>query len=186
MNKCTVVYFSIVRRIQEGKERIIEGHLRCDELKEHLKKTNSPNTVFLSEDGSGIVQRIIYDVKTNQLIGLALPFNDVNGIPKSFSFIANSREDIENYMKKSQSKYVYIVAAQPLNQMSPPFILQIFGTTNKFTAIDVLKRWQYTAREMKKYVQFDFFLIQPIRKGSVFIETELKSWEYPQMEIQGY
>lgn len=137
-------------KIQDNKERIIEGQLRCDELKAYLEKTNSPKTVFLSEDGSGIVQKITYDVKTNQLIGLVLPFDDLNGIPKSFSYVVNSSEDIAEFIKKSLSKYVYIVVAQPTNPKSPPFILQIFGTSNRFTADDVMKRWKYTERELKK------------------------------------
>lgn len=146
------MFFLAVKKIQDSKERIIEGQLRCDELKEHLDRTNSSKVVFLSEDGSGIVRRIVYDGKTNQLIGLVLPFNESNGIPKFFSFVANSREDIENYMKLPQSKHVYIVIAQPLDGRGVPFILQLFGSDNKFTAADVQKRWQYTEKELQKYI----------------------------------
>lgn len=42
--------------------------------------------------------------------------------------------------------------AQPIKAKSSPFLLQIFGTDNKFSANDVLKRWKFTVTELKKYI----------------------------------
>lgn len=71
-------------------------------------------------------------------------------MPKMFSFEANSSEDIEKYLKLPQSTLVYIIVAQPLKIGAAPFILQIFGTANKFDTSDVLKRWAYTKTELNK------------------------------------
>lgn len=108
------------------------------------------NQFFLSEDGSGIVKKIVYDSHTNQLIGLVLPFNKKNGMPELFTYQAKSAEAIEQLMELPQSTHVYIVVAQPLNENSIPFILQIFGTNNQFESEDVLKRWKYTEAELNK------------------------------------
>lgn len=139
-----------MKHIHAEKERIIEGELRCEQLSKHLEMTKSPRAVFLSEDGSGVIQKVVYDSHTNQMIGLVLPFNETNGMPRSFSFIAKSEEDMRNYMKLPQSTLVYIVVAQPLQRNSPSFILQIFGTNNKFESGHVLKRWKHIVNELKK------------------------------------
>lgn len=145
-----VFFFFTVKHIQIDKVRIVEGDLRCEQLALHLERTNSPKAVFLSEDASGVVSKIVYDSNTNQLVGLVLPFDDKTGIPKSFSFKAESAEMIEEYMKLPQSILVYIVAAQPLKENSIPFILQVFGTDSKFDAKAVLKRWIFTESELQK------------------------------------
>lgn len=138
------------KRIQKDKQRIIEGELRCEELNAYLDEIKSPKYVFLSEDGSGLVKKVTYDTHSNQLVGLVLPFDASNGMPKKFSFEAKSAEDIENYLKLAQSTLVYIIVAQPLKLGAAPFILQIFGTDNKFVASDVLKRWAFTKMELNK------------------------------------
>lgn len=142
--------FSSVNHIHKDKELIIEGELRCKKLVDYLNKTESPKSIFISEDGSGIVKNIVYDRRSNQLVGLVLPFNEKTGMPIRFSFQAKTAADIKNYVKLSQSHLVYIICAQPLKRNVPPFILQIYGTDNKFKADDVLKRWDYTVSELKK------------------------------------
>lgn len=129
---------------------MIEGQLRCQELSEHLKKIGAPNSVFLSEDGSGIVKKIVYDVKSNQLVGIVPPLDPINGSPKIFSYMANSEEEIRKFFELPQSSLVYIIVAQPLLRHAPPFILQIFGTDNKFKATDVQARWRNIRNELKK------------------------------------
>lgn len=136
--------------IHKDKEQLIEGKLRCSELVAHLERTNSPKSVFLSEDATGIVQKVIYDARSNQLIGLVLPLNDLNGMPKMFSFGAQSAEQIEKYMQLPQCTLVYLIVAQSLKVGVPPFILQIFGSSNKFETVDVLKRWTNTIAELEK------------------------------------
>lgn len=141
--------FISVKHIQKDKDRIIEGELRCKQLVDYLERINAPKCVFLSEDGSGIIQKIVYDAHSNQLVGLMLPFND-NGMPEMFSFEAKTAEEIEQYIQLPQSTLVYIVVAQPLKIGAAPFILQLYGTNNTFTTTDVLNRWVYTASELNK------------------------------------
>lgn len=139
-----------VNRIYIHKERITEGELRCKQLLEYLEKSNASKSVFLSEDASGIVKRVVYDSKSNQMIGLVLPMNEKNGMPQVKTFIAESAEKMKEYLRGPESTLVYIVAAQPLKDKTPPFILQIFGTNNKFDMSVVSKRWKYTIDELKK------------------------------------
>lgn len=129
---------------------MIEGELRCKQLNEYLEHLKLKKIVWLSEDATGIVLKIEYDPSTNQIIGLVLPLNSETGIPISFSFMANSAADIQKYIKMRASKYLYLVLAQPLMAKVPPFVLQVFGTDNTFTAIDVQRRWKYTLAELKK------------------------------------
>lgn len=136
--------------IHDDKQVVIEGELRCQALKEHLKRSNAPMTVFLSEDASGLVQKVVYDRKNNQLTGIVLPLK-ANGMPTSFSFSPSTAEELSEFMKLSQSNLVYIVVAQPLASNSPSFILQIFGTNNVFKKEDVLKRWVQTEKELARY-----------------------------------
>lgn len=139
-----------MKHICTDKDRIIEGELRIEQLKKHLERTKSPNAIFLSEDASGVVRKVAYDSYTNQMIGLVLPFNEINGMPRLFSFQAKSAEEMKSFMELPQSTLVYLIVAQPLKRDSPPFILQIFGSVNKFETSDALKRWQHTVKELKK------------------------------------
>lgn len=141
--------FSIEHNLQRNKRRIIEGQLRSKELNEYLQRIGGPKSVFLSEDGSGIVKKVVCDTISNQLVGLVLPTGS-NGCPIPYSYSADSEEAIKRSMELPQSALVYIVVAQPLKPNSPPFILQLFGTDNKFKAADVGNRWAYITTELKK------------------------------------
>lgn len=141
--------FFSVNHIHLDKKVLIEGEFRCNELKDHLEKYNCGMSVFLSEDASGIVKRVTYDPKTNQIVGLVLPFNE-DGMPKTMSFMPSTAEDIENFMKISESSLVYIMVAQPLTPKVPSFIVQIFGTDNTFKKRDVQARWEKIEKETKR------------------------------------
>lgn len=56
-------------------------------------------------------------------------------------------------MKNNLSSLVYVIMAQPIKPKSPPFVLQMFGTDNKFTTQNVLDRWKHTLQELQKYVE---------------------------------
>lgn len=139
-----------VKHIQSDKEHIVEGELRAEQLNKYLELIKSPKHVFLSEDASGIVKKVVYDIYSNQLVGIVMPFNDANGMPKMFSFEARNAEDIEKYLNLPQSTLVYIIVAQPLMDGAAPFILQIFGTCNKFKTDDVLSRWAHPEAKLNK------------------------------------
>lgn len=143
-----------MNRIHTGKERITEGELRCAQLLKYLEQTKSPKQISLSEDASGIVKKVTYDTSSNQLVGIVLPINNVNGMPLSGSYMADSAKEIEKHLEQPSSSLVYIVTAKPIKKGVPPFILQIFGTDNKFKTNDVLKRWMFTIDELQRFVIF--------------------------------
>lgn len=128
---------------------LIEGEFRCDKLKDHLNKYDCDHSVFLSEDASGIVKRITYDPKTNQMVGLVLPLNE-NGMPKTMCFTPDTAEEIENFMKLTQSSSIYIMVAQPLTPKVPSFIVHMYGTDNRFKKRDVIARWAKIAEETER------------------------------------
>lgn len=139
-----------MKYISKRKQNIVEGQLRCSELAVYLDKLNAPKKVWISEDASGLVSKVQYDAKTNQLVGLVLPL-DSKGMPISYSFTPQSMVDIQKQIEENpKSTLVYLVLAQPLKDNTPPFILQCWGTDNTFKSIHVLLRWQHMKDELAK------------------------------------
>lgn len=142
--------FTVTSYLIKNKVKPIEGELRCKELSEYLDKLNTKKYVWLCEDGSGINASMKFDPITNQIIGAVLPINQITGIPESFTFNAKSAEEMQKISMKPVSTLVYLVLAQPLMENAPPFVLQIFGTNNRFRANDVVNRWSYTINELER------------------------------------
>lgn len=137
--------------INESKSPITEGQLRIKELSHYLDSLNLEKNVWLSEDATGIVTKVEFDAKSNQMIGLVLPVNATTGMPIPFAYMASNEKEIRKNMQKyNQSTHVYVVMAQPLKNV-PPFMLQLFGTDNKFQTQDVLLRWKHTRSELERY-----------------------------------
>lgn len=111
--------------------------------------------IWLSEDATAVVSKVTYDPSTNQLIGLLLPTDENTGCPKPFSFSAGDAETIKSHLLTERSTTVYLVMAQPLDEEVPPFILQMFGSNNRFDSQDVIRRWKHTEAELEKY-KFQF------------------------------
>lgn len=139
------------RYIRSYKSHITEGILRFEELKLYLDKRNLPLVVSLSEDATRIVDKVQYDVATNQLIGFVPPLNKRNGLPTPFQFPARSANEILNHFKSDHavSSFMIVIMAQPISN-APPFCLLIFGTDNKHSAEDVSNRWKHITAELKK------------------------------------
>lgn len=151
--------------ISQKKCKIIEGQLRGEQLANYLRQMNLEPKVWICEDGTGINAKVEYDAATDQLVGLVLPLDSKTGLPIPFTFLATSVENIEKYSKEPQSTLVYVVLAQPLMPNVPPFVIQIFGTDNKFNTENVLQRWSYTRRELKKYIHKHIQLIPQVLKS---------------------
>lgn len=122
--------------------------MRCVELSQYLEKLNVPKKIWLSEDGSGIISKVSFDAKTNQMVGLVLPLHHATGIPIPFTYQPNTVAEIEQYLRHPKSTLNYIVMAQPIKENVPPFVLQIFGVDNTFSTEDVMKRWIHTKNEL--------------------------------------
>lgn len=129
------------RFISKSDGYITEGVLRVYELKCYLKQRQLPNIVALSEDATRITGRIQYDSKSNEIIGFALPFDNVTGMPIPHSYQARSAEEILRHFSNANSiaNHVYVVMAQPLADVAP-FCLMVFGSDAKFTAENVINR----------------------------------------------
>lgn len=111
-----------------------------------------PKIVWLSEDATGILSKVEYDSPNNQLVGLVLPMDRRTGIPKSGTFQVKSFEEMKGHTDSTaKSTLAYIIVAQPIVENTPPFILSIYGTDNKFKAGDVLKRWKFVETELARY-----------------------------------
>jgi hypothetical protein len=136
--------------MKSNDNKIVEGQLRMSELKDFLVSNNLPLKVWISEDGTRILDKVEYDPQTNQLVGLVLPL-EKDGMPKVLSHEADCARNIESLiLNKEKSKIGYIVVAQPLYRGNRSFCLSFFGTNNKFTYIDVVKRWTHIYNEAKK------------------------------------
>lgn len=148
-----------MRCINDNRKAILEGELRCTELKAYLAERNAGKDVWLCEDASGLISKIQYDQTADQLIGIVLPLDDENGSPTRYEHTARDQEEITKFMQFKKSSLVYIVVAVPLKEGVPPFILQMYGTDNRFKATDVIKRWNHTIESLKRYVKSLFIVV---------------------------
>lgn len=136
--------------IRQMNDVLIESQLRSQGLLTHLKLRKLPLIVSLSEDATRIVGRPQYDSKTNQILGFVAPI-DENGMPIPFSFSANNADEIIKHFSGAETAhYVNVVMAQPLCENASPYCLLLYATNSKFTAGDVIKRWNFIKNEFKQ------------------------------------
>lgn len=140
----------LVSYINQNKTTIIEGELRIKELNHYLECLKLEKLVWLCEDGSSIVSKVDFDPKTNQMVGLVLPFNSSTGMPITFTYLAENEDEIYKNMRSRMSSHVYLVMAQPMMIGVPPFIIQLFGTDNTFKTQNVLLRWKFIKAELER------------------------------------
>lgn len=128
-----------------------EGILRTEELGLYLAERSLPPAVVLSEDATRITGRVQYDKRSNQLIGFVLPLNQTNGLPIPFKYPARNAEEILNHFSGTNevATFMNVIMAQPLANV-PPFCVMIFGSNNKYTSMDVVRRWNYIVDELAK------------------------------------
>lgn len=137
-------------QVDDCDARVFEGHLRAKELKAFLLRRHLPPYVWLSEDGTRIVDKIQYDGTTDQLIGMVLPLSQSTGMPIP-NTSETSLEYIQQTMKSSEkSKILYTAMAKPMAIGSPSFCLTAFGTNNRFTSTDVLRRIKFTKAKLNE------------------------------------
>lgn len=147
-----------VRCINDTKKCIVEGEPRFAELARYLIHHNAGNDIWICEDGSGIVPKILYDPTDDQLIGMTLDIDENTGCPKRFEHTTRDEGEMKKYCRMAKSTHVYLILAIPLKEGVPPFVLQLFGTKNRFTSRNVVKRWQHVIKELKRYF-FPYFVM---------------------------
>ncbi|UJR34576.1 hypothetical protein I4U23_027352 [Adineta vaga] len=106
---------------------------------------------FCSEDTTGVIPKVEYDSSTNTFTGFAIPI--VDGIPQMKHYHASSFDDFKFIYDSSQiAPLLNVHTSQSIptehnpNNPPKPFILSAYGVDNKFTAMDVLRRWIYMSQ----------------------------------------
>jgi hypothetical protein len=137
-----------INRYIETQPCALEGVLQVKELNQFLVENGYPKKIWISEDATKIVEKIVYDKTTNNLCGMNLPI-DSNGMPVMNLYSINSALDIKIFMTHEKATMVYVVMAKPICEDSKPFCLCYFGTSNKFKTIDVINRWRFIIEKLK-------------------------------------
>jgi hypothetical protein len=121
--------------------RMIECNFRFDLLRDY-KQSNNCNYVFSAEDSTGSICRVEYDAQSNSFIGFSSPL--VHGIPKPNFFQTENFDELKSWFNNfDKSKFINLHMIQSVKPFVPPLILSTYGSNNKATATDVLKRWLY-------------------------------------------
>lgn len=140
------------RFIRKMEGAMIDGCLRSVELLKYLTDRNLPLVVSISEDATRIDGRIQYDSKTNQVSGFVLPLDNQTGMPIPFSFKArNATEMLKHFTSNTPiAHFVNVIMARPLANY-PAFCLLLFSSDGRYTAEDVMKRWDFIIRELSMF-----------------------------------
>lgn len=98
---------------------------------------------------------VSYDAFEDCFIGFTPPLN--NGLPPINRFRTNSYKELEQWFETvDRSTLVNANLIEPLltsvNSLvhSRPYIISAYGTDNKYSAIDVLRKWIYIRNELRK------------------------------------
>jgi hypothetical protein len=138
-----------ITRFVEKQENMMEGILQIKQLQKFLDDNKYTKKIWLSEDGTKIIEKIQFDGRNNQLVGIVLAF-DKNGMPILDQSTADSAIDIKLLMTKEKATMLYIIMAKPIAPKSKSFCLCYYGTSNKFKTDDVLNRWMFIEKELAK------------------------------------
>ncbi|CAH1183949.1 unnamed protein product [Phaedon cochleariae] len=142
---------STVTRTIASTNNFEEGVLRFRELNEFLEKRKLPKIIWISEDATRITGRIQYNPTSDTLVGFVSPFEE-NGLPQKNAFVTSSAQEIESYFQNiNKANYAYIIMAQTPIDKSPSFCVGVFGTDNRFTYTDCLRRLTTIKMEAEKY-----------------------------------
>ena len=133
---------SIQTLLDEEEKHMVEGEYRFDVLQRQLSLTDT-NIAFCSEDSTAIIPRVVYEASSNSFIGITLPLQQ--GRPISESYRTDSLTELERWFSSiDKSTLLNIQMVQPIarfGQPSRPVILSAYGTNNKYTALDIMRRW---------------------------------------------
>ncbi len=127
-----------------------EGVLRSEELLRYLIKHEYPMHGWGSEDATKNTPGVRYCPKTNRMVGLVGPLNEGTGFPDLSNFEFNTVEKaFEVYQSHSKAEYINVQMFQPLQSNSVPFVINMFGTDNRFTHVHVRNRWINTKNALE-------------------------------------
>ncbi|CAF1298391.1 unnamed protein product [Didymodactylos carnosus] len=120
-------------------EKLSEAEFCYNEVEQHMKLINCSN-VFISEDCTGIIPRVEYDVNKNCFTGFVTPM--VNDEPVPQAYRCTTFEQLEHlYGTVVKSTLVNIYVVQPItNLTTSSIILFAYGTNNKITTTKIRNR----------------------------------------------
>lgn len=122
--------------------KIEEGEFRFKELIDYSNKINC-SYVYASEDCTGIISKVNYDVENNLFVGFCPRL--INGLPTIRQYQTDDFFQLEEWFETvKQSTLVNTHMIQPITTAaSPPFLLSSFGTDNKCDSFSILRRWLF-------------------------------------------
>lgn len=127
-----------------------EGVMNVDGLLEYFDQKGLPKIGWLSEDQTKIVERVRYNSKRNTLEGLVSPL-DINSCPVIGFNIAETAVDIKRLLlTHSISSMMNVVMIQPIVDASSAFCLMAYGTDNRFTATNCMRRWDFIRKTLNE------------------------------------
>ncbi|CAF1524742.1 unnamed protein product [Adineta ricciae] len=134
--------------------RLRECEFRFDSLKNYLDSIDS-NFVFSSEDSTGAIKSISYDSTDDCFIGFCSPL--INGLPSMSKFKTENYYELEQWSKHvNRSSLVNAHLIEPIQTKassqvhSRPYVLSAYGTDDKVTASDILRRWLHIYNQCKE------------------------------------
>ncbi|CAF4038593.1 unnamed protein product [Adineta steineri] len=139
---------TITSLIKQSNFKLNESEFRFNFLQEHFISKNIKYS-FVSEDSTAVVKKIVYDTATNSFVGFCTPLN--NGIPIPHYFRTESFDQLKEWFDSIQKAgFLNLHMIQPISESianSSPFILSAYGTDNKFTLYDIVRKWVYIFNE---------------------------------------
>ncbi|CAF1481283.1 unnamed protein product [Rotaria sp. Silwood1] len=103
---------------------------------------------FCSEDTTGVIPKVEYDSSTNSFIGFTTPI--VDGIPLMKHYQADTFDDFKIIYSTNETApllnvhmFQSISTEDDPTNFPKPVLLSAYGVDNKFTAMDILRRWMY-------------------------------------------
>ncbi|CAF3347145.1 unnamed protein product [Rotaria sp. Silwood2] len=103
---------------------------------------------FCSEDTTGVIPKVEYDSSTNSFIGFTTP--NIDGIPLMKHYQADTFDDFKTIYNTNETApllnihmFQSISTEDDPRNFPKPILLSAYGVDNKFTALDILRRWIY-------------------------------------------
>lgn len=143
-------YSTVMRHLYDKRSKV-EGYFEFEEFKLSNKQSGDVEYVWVSEDDTRIVEKLVYDSKRNTIVGLILSTDEQNGIPKIDSFEFTSIRALKIFIEAEKTaSYAKLLIIKSLSTKSKPFILALYGTNGSDKATFVYRRWEFIKKSLAK------------------------------------
>ena len=99
--------------------------------------------IFVAEDCTAVVPRVVYDVQSNTFVGFTSHLK--SGLSAVNAFSTESFAELKDWFHtSSQSHLINLHMVQPIGRGPIPcssFLLSAYGTDNRFSGQDIIMRW---------------------------------------------